>query len=99
MPKIYRIDYHHADHGCLVEWAATYKGALRAVVKIKADDIAQAQDRYADALVKDLVEDGITYHNLKKVDHGSIRIGKVDFPSLKRDIVRWLNLHLDTDNG
>lgn len=99
MPRIYRISYCHSDEGSCLEWAGSMKEAKKLVNRIKVEDIVQAQDTYADSLARDLVEDGITYHVHKKVDHEDISVDPVDFPTKKQDIITWLNWHFVRDNG
>jgi len=99
MPIIYEVSYFHNDVGHLLEWAGSMREAKKIKNRIIANDIAEAQDEYADALARDIVADGVTYHNLKKVDADLIRITQHRFPETKTGVIRWLNAYYNTDNG
>ena len=92
MPIIYEVSYFHNDVGHLLEWAGSMREAKKIKNRIIANDIAEAQDEYADALARD-------YHNLKKVDADLIRITQHRFPETKTGVIRWLNAYYNTDNG
>jgi hypothetical protein len=88
--KIYRLTWLSPAEGTQLSWHHSKAAANKALKEIPVFYV-----RGDEVLLDEDEDDGDEVYEFDVC----AEVSKVDFPSRKSDLIRWLNAHFNTDNG